>query len=861
MTLNTHSIPHASLICLICVVVGSSTADYRIIPNLAVPPQQPDVPACHVHGQTLRYHEPPSNATPKTWDDALRVPLAVWAGDCLSASDDHVRQAGEALTRRRVDSATCCCASWNAQAVAPPETPRSSCNATFGTEQLKRPPASGCDSAVLMSGRLFQGYFTAFSAALASAVRFLLPNMPNACIFVAMTCDTADHDKVVELLEETPAVVAYIVEPTASFMQIAEAIEHCTDGSFDDFFAELSRRHKPRQPMKTTADMYRHIYLTDYLIDRYELFAKRYLGVKTFVVKYMSRVRIDHFYASAPFTWETVQRLMQKPSNLPRPHGSILIGSASASKVAKKQRVGVPSEFRCITYDTFAIGPRILMKRYLRLYVDFKREIPLHAIYRRDFDGMESEHIIAAHLRMNHVPWEDMTFSAQLYFGPYGCTNLHRPQDKVFSSPVACEHTKQPPQLNTNNPGRLCDETGCADLRSRLEYFPSELFTARTKAVADRTRIPRMLLLAAIDELQFPGNEVHSKVCAAAKIGGIYNAGLAATFHGLVAQFKRSLRDGTNLVLSLGTYKLHPPQTAKQYLPRDRRTFLYGMCASGSLECIFEPHSSCVLEVAQSTSNISWPVDQLAVDKAQRFVYASRLPDDSPNWVPHEFSALSPFEFIATIAGAQWRLQSNVVQAVVARRAALKNLPLNEPYVGVHIRRGDSCGKGFGNIEQVHNGKRQCWTVDTYAVHVERMAKQYDLRHVFVASDDAHAASDLQRLLPSLEVSAFNAAISQESGNTRRIELRLAALGRLDWRLRMLTIEVLADVEMLANSTALVGGFHSQVFRLAFELSYFRKDGHIIPFKSIDISWCYGGSWGKDNVTAVNRTMSVEVAC
>ena len=102
---------------------------------------------------------------------------------------------------------------------------------------------------------------------------------------------------------------------------------------------------------------------------------------------------------------------------------------------------------------------------------------------------------------------------------------------------------------------------------------------------------------------------------------------------------RRSLRDGTNLVL--GTYKLHPPQTAKKYLPRDRRTFLYGMCASGSLECIFEPHSSCVLEVAQSTSNISWPVDQLAVDKAQRFVYASRLPDDSPNWVPHEFSPLN----------------------------------------------------------------------------------------------------------------------------------------------------------------------------------------------------------------------------
>ena len=124
MTLNTQSIPRSSPICLICVVVGCATADYRVIPKLAVPPQQPDVPACHVHGQTLRYHEPQSNATPKTWDDALRVPLAVWAGDCLSASDDHVRQAGEALTRRRVDSATCCCASWNAKLVEIAPLPR-----------------------------------------------------------------------------------------------------------------------------------------------------------------------------------------------------------------------------------------------------------------------------------------------------------------------------------------------------------------------------------------------------------------------------------------------------------------------------------------------------------------------------------------------------------------------------------------------------------------------------------------------------------------------------------------------------------------------------------------------------------------
>ena len=95
--------------------------------------------------------------------------------------------------------------------------------------------------------------------------------------------------------------------------------------------------------------------------------------------------------------------------------------------------------------------------------------------------------------------------------------------------------------------------------------------------------------------------------------------------------------------------------------------------------------------------------------------------------------------------------------------------------------------------------------------------------------------------------------------NTRRIEARLAALDRTSQKLRRAVIEVLTDIETLANSSMLVGGFLSKVFRLAFELSYFWK-AYVVPFQSIDISWCWAGSWGRANVTLRGGRRSV-VAC
>ena len=70
----------------------------------------------------------------------------------------------------------------------------------------------------------------------------------------------------------------------------------------------------------------------------------------------------------------------------------------------------------------------------------------------------------------------------------------------------------------------------------------------------------------------------------------------------------------------------------------------------------------------------------------------------------------------------------------------------------------------------------------------------------------------------------------------------------------------ISRVEMLADSAALVGSFLSQIYRLAFELNYFRKR-YVVPFASVDITWCYGGSWGRANVTLVKGGNRTQVAC
>ena len=814
--------------------------------QVAAPRRAPDVPACHVHSRnrTIRYYTPAAHAVPKSWAESLQIPLVPSAGDCNAKSDDSPRQIKQGvIAAGRVHDATCCCTYWRAtvHTTGMPSDP--SCDVTFGTEWVKPPPPSGCRTAVLLSGKLFSGWVGAFQMSLRSVVSTLLPALPAPCIFLSMEADDADVPRLTQLLQAEPAVVAHSVEPSSgTSTSRAQAVNSCTQGAFAHLMGELGRRHAPREPPTTGAGMFRHIYLAHSMIGRYE---GRYTAptAAAVAIEYVVRARIDHYFSNhsqPPLDWTAVEAALRPRPG--QPDGVILIGSMSAAKVRRRRTVGVTPAWRCFVQDFFAVGGRALMARYVAVYTTLRHSLHLMPIWRWDGDSQESEKLLTAHLHYARVPWEDIVVNVKMYFGPYGCPALHQPRRSNESVPpprctsqphdsIVAKKTSVPKAAATKwdevqrrryreyreqwgtaqvRPERLCDVAGCASLRERLEYWPSR--DARERAQSEQWQQQqraaaahpgsRGAVLERMHALQFPAS---TAACASAKLGAIYNAGFAATFHGMVSHFKQGLHDGVPVVLALGGFK-------QKYSPRDSRSFYYGACGGGGLECMFKPHSSCVAALAANASRVRRPIESADTDARLGFVYPSRKPDAAPAWMPSGFGG-STFEFISTVVGAHWSLKQDYERAVAARRGLLGGWPRDVEYVGVHVRRGDSCSLGYSDVRRIEQGKRQCWPLSAYAQPVLRMLERYRLKHVFVASDEPTAAAQLKQLLPAdVKVEMYVSLFSHARSNTGRIEGRLASLHRGSRELRNAAIEVVTDLETLADSAALVGGFHSQVF-------------------------------------------------
>lgn len=277
--------------------------------------------------------------------------------------------------------------------------------------------------------------------------------------------------------------------------------------------------------------------------------------------------------------------------------------------------------------------------------------------------------------------------------------------------------------------------------------------------------------------------------------------------------------------------------------------------------------------------------------------FPSRVVDAAPAWTP-QWMALphgqpqagglaggsslgDRFELIAAISGFLWQLSARMRNEVERRRL----LPPGSRYVGVHIRRGDSCGgrsvrpltpapgdpSGYRSPPPY---TRVCMPAASYVAPIRRVLTKLRAdglgatpHTLLVASDDPNAADELRAALASdsimrslrLEVVSRHPAKLDTTADTTlsskpsmhstssssataatRIEQRLRIHPRDSVVLHAETAEAVADIDALANATALVGPFSSQMFRLAFELSYFRRAA-VVPVESVDIGWCWGG--------------------
>ena len=159
-------------------------------------------------------------------------------------------------------------------------------------------------------------------------------------------------------------------------------------------------------------------------------------------------------------------------------------------------------------------------------------------------------------------------------------------------------------------------------------------------------------------------------------------------------------------------------------------------------------------------------------------------------------------------------------------------LPYRELCIGMHVRRGDSCSLGSRFCPDNKTA--------TYFAAAASLRQRYSINRLVVATDDAEAAALCHSGVLGFDCRTRH--MDRERFNAREsIERRVAhqANGLLSGS--AVTLDALADLEMIADCEAHVLVLRSAVSRLALALSVARK-GRYSPL--ISLQWPWGGLQG-----------------
>lgn len=197
------------------------------------------------------------------------------------------------------------------------------------------------------------------------------------------------------------------------------------------------------------------------------------------------------------------------------------------------------------------------------------------------------------------------------------------------------------------------------------------------------------------------------------------------------------------------------------------------------------------------------------------------------------FSEVSSHERLlrtATWVGRLLRPSASVSAQLTAERARLFPDGLR-PFIGVHVRHGDSC-----TTAQQEQKKRECEGLEAFVPSIERLSRKYGLVDVFVASDGGDIVFNATQRFPQFRWHHLNTP--KQHINIDRAMTK--------WRNFSMPHEAatsaLLDTFLLSEAAALVGKMTSNVFRAAFELAVARHGGACVPpYISLDAPWCYRG--------------------
>lgn len=194
------------------------------------------------------------------------------------------------------------------------------------------------------------------------------------------------------------------------------------------------------------------------------------------------------------------------------------------------------------------------------------------------------------------------------------------------------------------------------------------------------------------------------------------------------------------------------------------------------------------------------------------------------------------FWFHSQLVHRLWRLRKSEKDAANAVQRNFTWSPASS-CVAVHVRHGDAC--------KDHRSQRKCYPAAMYLRHVRRLKARYNLKGVFLATDDPSvvrafmAASDLKVSTQSVDRNWLS------GGGGTRIETRMKSSGARGGQVQgRIGRETVVDMELLARCSAFVGTFSTNLGRLAFEIMAARSSS-LPPYVSLDIGWCPG--FAKDN--------------
>jgi len=215
--------------------------------------------------------------------------------------------------------------------------------------------------------------------------------------------------------------------------------------------------------------------------------------------------------------------------------------------------------------------------------------------------------------------------------------------------------------------------------------------------------------------------------------------------------------------------------------------------------------------------------------------------------IPKKWRHRGHFWFVAQLLA--WLLRPNTktkrhIQSI-RKIIGLDRAP--RPILGIHIRRGDACQGSQPNAKM-----RRCDPFEIYWKRALQLRTQYNLKSVFIASDDPqifHNASiaTIRDNFPVFFVPPIKTHISFVDAD-RNWDLILSearqsyrANQHLNFDPAALAINIFTDISLLARCDAFLGKFTSNVDRIAYAL--LTAHSHCLkPFVSLDSIWCHDWS-------------------